>query len=728
MLPTRFRGLSRVARYEVGDAASGVVTKRADYVYRPDGAVASVTRYAGAGVNPVATTVSTFDGLGRTVGITHTPAAAAAIGYAYAYDAADRVVSQTTPEGLSSFKLDAADQLLSASLTGEAYAYDATGNRTGGGVVTAAGNRMVFDGVYRYAYDAEGNRTARFRDVDGSGTLTAGDSDVTAYGWDQRNRLVGVSHVAAWTATQAGAVAGFQATGTGLPGSDLELRYTYDFADRRIRRSLDADGVAGAGQESVSYAAYAGEDRTLEIARGGIVISDGVGRVVGFVGGVVQRNCYGSGEDEILAVDRVAGGTTSTFWTLGDRQGTVRDIVSGNAADRGKVVEHRQYDSYGKLVRRTASPVAGSPVTAGVGIDFGYAGRPQEDRTGLSDNRARWYEPGTGRFLNEDPSGFKGGDANLFRYVGNDPLDRIDPSGLMAKWAQPASRASGPAVGWAGVTTTSGITPPQPSTAVTMPTAMPTYSLTSPTASAPRTAAAPSRPALVSQPYASLVTTGRAAPAAPLQRMATESTRWTANDREAKLASIAAYDVHDGGLLRKIGIYYGQGSPYGRDGFSAHLTYSEKTKTYYLAFRGTEDSVDVWADIFQGVGLRSSQHEQAVRLAEEVKAKLGNVRLELTGHSLGGSLAAAAAYATKLNAITFNPASVSPSYRTTDPVNIRSHVIFGEFLTVGRTISNGLPDPGFPNPNVRFAPGEIIVHPPRSANILDYHSLYHFPD
>jgi hypothetical protein len=33
-------------------------------------------------------------------------------------------------------------------------------NRTGGGVVTAAGNRLVFDGVYRYAYDAEGNRTA----------------------------------------------------------------------------------------------------------------------------------------------------------------------------------------------------------------------------------------------------------------------------------------------------------------------------------------------------------------------------------------------------------------------------------------------------------------------------------------------------------------------------------------------------------------------------------------
>jgi len=58
-----------------------------------------------------------------------------------------------------------------------------------------------------------------------------------------------------------------------------------------------------------------------------------------------------------------------------------------------------------------------------------------EARTGLSDNRARWYEPGTGKFINEDPSGFRGGDANLFRYVGNDPLNQVDPSGLAAKWA-----------------------------------------------------------------------------------------------------------------------------------------------------------------------------------------------------------------------------------------------------------------------------------------------------
>ena len=120
-------------------------------------------------------------------------------------------------------------------------------------------------------------------------------------------------------------------------------------------------------------------------------------------------------------------------WTFTDHQDSVRDIVSGTGANRGQVVEHRQYDSFGKIVRRTTGPQSTAPATAGVGINFGYAGRPLETRTGLSDNRARWYEPGTGKFINEDPSGFKGGDVNLFRYVGNDPLNQVDPSGLVAE-------------------------------------------------------------------------------------------------------------------------------------------------------------------------------------------------------------------------------------------------------------------------------------------------------
>ena len=42
------------------------------------------------------------------------------------------------------------------------------------------------------------------------------------------------------------------------------------------------------------------------------------------------------------------------------------------------------------------------------------------------------YDSTIGRWTSEDPIAFKGGDANLFRYVGNNPTNLIDPTGLAA--------------------------------------------------------------------------------------------------------------------------------------------------------------------------------------------------------------------------------------------------------------------------------------------------------
>jgi hypothetical protein len=52
----------------------------------------------------------------------------------------------------------------------------------------------------------------------------------------------------------------------------------------------------------------------------------------------------------------------------------------------------------------------------------------------LQYNRARWYDPATQRWTSRDPIEFAAGDGNLYRYVGNDPADRTDPTGL-ADWA-----------------------------------------------------------------------------------------------------------------------------------------------------------------------------------------------------------------------------------------------------------------------------------------------------
>jgi uncharacterized protein RhaS with RHS repeats len=46
--------------------------------------------------------------------------------------------------------------------------------------------------------------------------------------------------------------------------------------------------------------------------------------------------------------------------------------------------------------------------------------------------RARWYDPQAKRFITEDPIGLDGG-INLYAYTGNNPINKIDPTGLFFK-------------------------------------------------------------------------------------------------------------------------------------------------------------------------------------------------------------------------------------------------------------------------------------------------------
>lgn len=61
---------------------------------------------------------------------------------------------------------------------------------------------------------------------------------------------------------------------------------------------------------------------------------------------------------------------------------------------------------------------------------FGFAGGLYDIDTGLVHFRYRDYDPETGRWLRKDPLRFRSGDTNLYRYVGDDPVNQIDPSGL----------------------------------------------------------------------------------------------------------------------------------------------------------------------------------------------------------------------------------------------------------------------------------------------------------
>ena len=58
-----------------------------------------------------------------------------------------------------------------------------------------------------------------------------------------------------------------------------------------------------------------------------------------------------------------------------------------------------------------------------------FTGREYDSEVGLYYYRARYYKPQIGRFLQTDPIGYYAG-LNLYAYVGNNPLNWIDPYGL----------------------------------------------------------------------------------------------------------------------------------------------------------------------------------------------------------------------------------------------------------------------------------------------------------
>lgn len=97
-------------------------------------------------------------------------------------------------------------------------------------------------------------------------------------------------------------------------------------------------------------------------------------------------------------------------------------------------------------------------------------------------------------------------------------------------------------------------------------------------------------------------------------------------------------------------------------GFAAALYQNEQDGSIVLAFRGTEfESVDDWLNnIQQGAGYDSAQYEQAIKVAQNIQNVLGD-DFSITGHSLGGGLASAAAVVTNTSAVTFNAAGVNPA-------------------------------------------------------------------
>ncbi len=273
----------------------------------------------------------------------------------------------------------------------------------GTSLTIGANNRLAFDGTFTYEYDAEGNLIHRYKDNDTSWTLSSGDTDVTDYTWDYRNRLLSATDYATYGSSSTQAVI-----------------YIYDPFNQLVRRA--------------SFVGSTFSDTFFVLDQGQVALQfdrDDFNNVG--AGDLSHRYLWGPAVDQLLADEQVdwsdSDADGEVLWALTDNLGSVRDMVDNN----GTLRLHRAFDAFGKVTDEDHYDAGGDPVSSGTGyIDeaFAFTGRWFDAATGLQNNLNRWYDPSIGRWLSEDPIGFAGDPSNLYRPMGNAPTMYVDPSGL----------------------------------------------------------------------------------------------------------------------------------------------------------------------------------------------------------------------------------------------------------------------------------------------------------
>ena len=206
---------------------------------------------------------------------------------------------------------------------------------------------------------------------DADGFLTAkinGSDNVTGYSYSSRGELLKVT----------------------LPDGTA-IEYVHDPLGRRIAKKID--GVI------VEKYLWQGLTRLLAIYDG--------------ADNLLMRFEYADGR---LPVAMASGG--KIYYLTYDQVGSLRLVADSS----GNVVKSLEYDSFGNILN-DSNPIFAMP--------FGFAGGLHDRDTGLGRFGYRDYDPDTGRWTAKDPIGFAGGDTDLYGYVLNDPVNWVDPSGLI---------------------------------------------------------------------------------------------------------------------------------------------------------------------------------------------------------------------------------------------------------------------------------------------------------
>jgi RHS repeat-associated protein len=130
-------------------------------------------------------------------------------------------------------------------------------------------------------------------------------------------------------------------------------------------------------------------------------------------GGAFKKEYLYKKETRLAMVDVSSG---DLYFFLNDHLGTPQTVTDGT----GKSVWEALYKPFGEASVHPSSTIVNN---------FRFPGQYFDQETGLHYNYHRYYDPRTGRYVTPDPIGLKGG-INLWPYVANNPLRRIDPWGL----------------------------------------------------------------------------------------------------------------------------------------------------------------------------------------------------------------------------------------------------------------------------------------------------------
>jgi RHS repeat-associated protein len=120
-----------------------------------------------------------------------------------------------------------------------------------------------------------------------------------------------------------------------------------------------------------------------------------------------------------------ANGTT---YYHSDGNGNITALMDGNQ----NIVARYEYDAFGRLVG-----MWGTNAAANV---YRFSSKEYDSVTGLYYFGRRYYDPVLQRWLNQDPISELGG-VNLYQFVGNNPVNNVDPYGLdpWYYWLNPLS-------------------------------------------------------------------------------------------------------------------------------------------------------------------------------------------------------------------------------------------------------------------------------------------------